>query len=1198
MAVIVNNKNFKKIAVLVLFFGILSVALFFLWQNYDIVSSQIIFFGKLIPVYAQINYPKRLINLSLEMQQAGQDIEKLHEELKIETDRCNCQLTKSVCVKPLSGQINLLDVLTEQIRNSIKSKIDQKVGMLKAKIDSDIAGETAKINNEITGLQTKVNTALQGIPAELNATLGEIGTKPVSELKAKISRLESDIRDAEREVNQGIGKIDSGAEEKIKAMGEEIDGKTSQIIDDTLKEIQTEVGKKQSSELKEKNKQLSYLINSLLNLKETKISLEENSKNQEALRINYGVTLGASAGEITPEEELRARIAELNSQMTTIETKSNQISSDIETKFNTLQTRMDEKLGVVGDLLKSMQPCQPGYPKEVFGDPCKNNRPEIKNTQVKIQRREDQLSYLRKLLEKEMEWGLEGQLKEMDPDEAQDLRNQLEELLFLTQKIEDVSQKNISLVPGCSATKCQPTCQQGSGFSLSACLNPGEQKPIELKIKVGVGLEDLRIDPVKIKNVNLALPKEIKLSSPGKLSSYKIPPPSATLTFPEVSIVDLRDKKILKPNSDSIVFPSLSPTLPKTPSLELSCPNLPTYNAYKHQDSSGGGPESFNDLNRYFQSFSWLSQKCQEMPTMQDLNFSQLRSPMPNTRTSKCYDQSETTGVVPTILSDCATLWQEYDDNPINYLSKYKQPLPPTICRLIGSPNLREQAIVDQCENLFEQEGGGEIPPDCGETSQSALAFLRGKCQRLTGEEQIPEPCLLLPLFDGKLSDIGSVEFSSTERGSPAQIIADYPPGMIGCSNPSPTLSKITFPKITIPDIHLPDFNLFPLLEINLPDIIFEDLQLPDIELCNLDACKGTLPALKFNAPSIKIPSIKADVDIWPEVNLPDIGPIKIPFRVKLPEIPFPRLSANFPQLFNLGNLIVPELQVPKVPLPKPKFSFAFQGINVDLSSMLLGLVSSAFSIPDGCITRTFKGLPIELDLEDQVFSWPEFPKSPEIPYCKDINNFCKQIKKSLNEDVLGKKSEIEKKVNDEFQKIQADLDREAESINQNLTLDIKGQIETQANGIKTRIENHINNNYVIEDGLLKVPPLDLSNSLSEITVPEDNSFGPSKTIPLNWPEALKKIPLSSKNEISYPIPPIPTSKLSYEKVKPIKIPGLQEVPSAKLTLGAQYPSCTALPPTGGNPCPSDTINANLEEVGQIYQKIEKSTLKLLDVLK
>jgi hypothetical protein len=839
---------------------------------------------------------------------------------------------------------------------------------------------------------------------------------------------------------------------------------------------------------------------------------------------------------------------------------------------------------------------------KTFGDPCPD-RERIEEQQREVKVGIKRLSDLQMILKKEMEMGLEEELATLRPDVAEELRTNLNKLLQTSQEISAIAQKNSKLPADCLAEKCQAACRQGISFRLEACLNPGQQKPMEVVFDIGVGLDDLKLGEVGIKNINLNLPQEINFPiSLDNIPSFTIPLPDLRINFPEIPIAELRKTGTLKGlETRPIIFQPPSPTLPEIPLLELSSLRTSKHQPYQCGIAQGREGNPYIEAEWYFQTFNWFAEKCQELPGIKG------GMGVPTEKLKQCFDPRN---VHSTIIKECNDLWQAFQQEEGHTIN-----LPP-ICQSLGMPGLgRARAKERECKNLFNQEKK-PIPADCyleirydndipyatPESIKKVLETLENKCNQLKKEErrQAPDPCKFIPLFTGKLEKPAPYEFSPSPQNCPAQNINDHPSSMVGFPASFPTIPKIILPDIIIPDVELPSLSLLPFFEAKLPSIIVEDLALPDLELCNLDACKDIFPDLRFQLPFLNIPMIQVPGIQLPDINVPieGIGLVRIPLpEISMDGISYPSIPFNFQQLLNLGNLITPEILLPEIQLPQPRFHFGFKGLNIDLTNLLLGLVAKYFNIPSGCIGINFNFIPLRIILPQIHIAFPEFPRIPEIPYCKTISEFCQKMETKLKE-VVDKADEIEKVINQTFQKeIQTKLDQAALTINQRLTNAIQTQINQRAQLIKNKIENHIRINARIEAGFLKIPPL--VYSLPDITTPEiplANLVPLPDKIPIPWPEKLRKITL--KREITYELPTIPLSKLSYEREIPIPLPGLQ-LPSVSFSFGAnEYPDCEGQNARGGNPCPTKQIRSNLERIEQLKGQTKETSQKIIEILR
>jgi len=840
--------------------------------------------------------------------------------------------------------------------------------------------------------------------------------------------------------------------------------------------------------------------------------------------------------------------------------------------------------------------CRPG-PVKTFGEPCQN-REEIRKKQSEISEKNDQITHLRNLLEKEMETGLERELKTLRPEVAQELKSNLEKIVSESQNIISPSESNQNLPENCSTEKCSSSCSLGSVFGLKACLmiGTGAQRQIELKFKAGISLDNLKLGKIGINNINLGLPKEIQLPKIEDLS-VTIPSQEVVITFPQTTVAELQAKNLLDLSSQSF---SLSPqfSLPSPPGINLSCPNLPPSSSYQCSSSDEGGEVESIEYRWYFQIFSYLSEQCQSLPGMTDQWLTE--------KAGDCFNPEK---IPEAIVKECDKISSEYysSDPPTG------DP-PPQICNEKG-----EIAAALQCQKLFTEENE-PVPSSCtyetnvdSETGHITYSFpldfdpietLKNKCRELKDEkrEDPPQSCEILPLFTGEIEPPKDWEYIGGGGDCSAQEINNFPASMLSCPASPPTLPKISLPKIIIPDIIMPYFRIPPFLEVKLPSFYFEDLVLPDINLCDLNDCANIFPSLNFKFPSLSLPQMK------PSLRLPDLDVLFHGIRLKVPmpeiktDINLPSIAFGIPNLseLNLGKLITPELSIPKIQLPKPKITFGFSGVGIDLSAifeLIITFILNALDIPDYgmCINFSATAIPIRITFPDYYFYWPAFPKIPEIPFCKDIQSFCKNIKTSLK-GVTDKVGSIENILNQVFSsEIQGKLNQLSQLANSTLTQKINEALQGYSQMISAKVQEALGL-ATIENGQIKIPAVVLTLPEKKITINLSSMAGLPEKIQIPWPEELKKIKLPVP--LSYDLPEIPLSKLSYQKEIKIKGPGFQPR-TITVDLGAlgNLGECVAEPPSGGNPCPQGEFQSNLENIKSIQQEINETSNKIVDIL-
>jgi len=877
------------------------------------------------------------------------------------------------------------------------------------------------------------------------------------------------------------------------------------------------------------------------------------------------------------------------------------------------------------------QSCSPGNVK-TFGDPCQPNRNEITKTQKEVKRREDQLTFLDKLIKVELEWGLPGELLTLAPEQAQNIKNNIESLSQPIQKINELSEKVTGLFPSCSAPRCQPACETGMYASLEACINPGEEKPGEVVLKGGVKLQDLDLGTVKIENIKLNLPEKITFNALGEISPLEIPLPDIVINFPEVKVNDLQKNKTLKPLNDTFTFTAPSPPIPTKSPLDfiMSSPVGQSFQCQGNENQTSS--YYYSDADWYFQTISWLSQKCQSMNEMEEqLSTSSPEYVVPKPDADKCLNSS---AVLPTIINICST---PVSSDPLLFSTS-------SICLSMGRTCYEKaQAIERECRSLFNQlrepvpsscKISSVCNPDlklsyCGgkdycyattESVNNALGTLKDKCEQLKqeGRKTEPLPCKYLALFTGKLTEPSNYQGSNLLSPCLPQTITDFPENPLSGYNPLPSVPKIVFPPIKIPDISLPSFSFFPFFQVKLPKIIFEDLVLPELKLCDLDQCTdifNIFPDINLKIPHLAIPRIEL-----PSIELPDIevnldtsvvGIDKItvpPPEIKMHDITFPNIKFSFNQPLNLNNIISPEITLPTFALPQPEFYFEFGGfkISAGIADFIAMIIQNAlgFSIPSGCISVDFHIAPLMVNFPDFYFTFPKFPKILEIPFCDDISDFCKKMADKL-QPVLDLAEEIQDDVNNTIdEEIQTKLDKLSEKVNEYLKEYIEHAMKLKIDTIRIAIKNHVEVNAKVENGVLKVPPLTIplgvikTEPINLEAMASLNLVAIKKEIPIKWREKLKKIQKLTQ-PIEIQLPPIPLSELSYQKTITLKIVGLQSPSLSINPLSIEkYSSCASQSASGGNPCLVVDMQNVTNQINQQYQTIEQSISKVIDILK
>lgn len=864
----------------------------------------------------------------------------------------------------------------------------------------------------------------------------------------------------------------------------------------------------------------------------------------------------------------------------------------------------------------------------VFGEPCPREEsrggtegptgeegPTIEEKQSEIRSLTLRLFFLETLLNEEMMGtAFEKQLATLIDDDKEILMENLTKLSYYNPKILTMARTNTFLVDQCSVEPCQTEadCQPKSLSFNEGCLSvAGHQKPIELKLGVGIGLSDIEPGEIGIKDVKLNLPERIEI--PG-LSEIELP--SFAISIPDITLTCPIDRQ-------TIAFSVPTPSLPKAPTLELSCPADLTSQEYKCQENPQGAEQKYLPFEWYIQTFNWLSggkppsQPGQPSEPENCQALAQREYGMPR---EECLDPARISGF---IVEQCDNLWRTCallgtcGPPPVGSL--------PTVCSDIGAPegilginieDTRQEAPRYRCEDLFRKIG----EPNPNTCISNPISTIQEKCEQLatTGQREIaPKECMVLPLFTGNLTNPTQGEISGQATDCSNQTIIDRPNPAPGCSLSAPSVPKIPLSKysVEIPDIPLPDFNFWPFFSVNLPDFTFEDLTLPDIELCNLDECRLQFPNLSFQIPTLRIPQIGP---LSASINIPDVPQIDVSIK----PIEFPPFSFNFSHLFNLSSFTVPQIALPSLQLPKPTFRLTFDGFNIDWLGLILGQLVGLF--PDNlCFSLPEVGL--NISYPNYIFDWPAFPRIPNA--CENVNQFCQDANDDIGK-ISSKADEIQQTVNYFIQEeIQSKLDYFASEVRQAIITNIQDQLDDVAEEIKKEIINYrgtysrehfipFSSEELPAPGILpikrelpcdKIPPLRISGSSlaggnGEIIVsakPLSDFVSLPESIAINWPSELKD---TISVDMSYPFPTIHLSHLSYEKDVNIRLPGFQLASPAinfELLQKQSASECVSLPPKSKNPCQeqANLIQANSPTIREINEEIKQASQKIIDVL-
>jgi len=741
-----------------------------------------------------------------------------------------------------------------------------------------------------------------------------------------------------------------------------------------------------------------------------------------------------------------------------------------------------------------------------FGPVCpapqNENDSSIATTQSTINDLTLSLSYFQKLLEKEIEAGLEKQLETLRKDpvaginDAQELSIGINDLRRTLPALIEEANNSVSLPDQCSADNCDAlsACAFGDSFQLKQCvglsIETSEGKPIELTFRGAVSVKDWELGKVGITNINLNLPDSIDAP---ELPSLELP--SIKITIPEIKI----DCPL---QSQVINIQTPKPSLPKQPKLELSCPTYDTTGNYQQDSKDQLDKDKYREFNWYLEVFSWLSGQCFESVWGED--------GLPDTKNEQeakdlqesiasCFDPIKTADA---LFDECKTQYEEKPPDPAwpscgywvfgktgspydkagsteEHCFKFFEgiqnllPVRPGFESNDGSQRTFDPGAKDKILDHLEQKHGIEIVDEPQDQCRkiAPLITLEDSCKKLRelhpnkSASEFPDQCKIIPVFYNSprlIADPDILKLISDSQVLPDETIIDLPSNpMRGCpSIGAPSIPKIPLSKfsVIIPDIELPDFDLGPFFRVDLPDFIFEDLVFPDIELCNLDDCQFKFPDLSFEPPTLRIPEIKIDPIKLDVPGMPDIGNPNIEVSITPPK--FSPLQFDFSQIVNLNSLVSPELELPEFKLPKPELELSFGGINADILGLLLGLLD--FDIPNfsflACMSIPIgtDSIPLRLSYPDYVFSWPAFPDIPEIPFCKDVRTFCKNANSSIQE-IASKAKDIEKIVNDEVMNKVNSIQDKLDAASNEISGFVQQKIQGELSGIATQIEDEIN---------------------------------------------------------------------------------------------------------------------------------------------
>ena len=836
-----------------------------------------------------------------------------------------------------------------------------------------------------------------------------------------------------------------------------------------------------------------------------------------------------------------------------------------------------------------------GSEDETAEEKISSKRSAIKGLNVRI-------SYYRKLLAKEMETGLENQLQTLREEDAEELRSSIEEILNTLPELIAKGEDSAAQPNKCSTNNCTPQCNQG-GIGDTMCIDvalSGEQKPTQITFEGGIGIDDdWDLGRIGISNIKLNLPDTLKTPD---LPTLKIP--KIKINIPGIKIdcalrsqeIEIKSPTVSLPNPPKLEFSCPDYNTAKNYQYQYP-PCLQEDGTYA--PCSQDEKERYREFEWFLEVFSWLSSQCmdaiwetvdwKDSAETDKLNNSIPACFDPVTTASKlvqvCGERyaEQQAGRGPLPRDDACWYWfggkTDTQDKPKLAAEEHCFKFFEGIQNLPGRPGFKnndgsqrtfDPGTKDKIIEYLEDQNPGitidDEPQDqCGDKLDS-LTTLIDSCKKLRELHpdkqpgEFPDQCKILPRFFSSIlgydppyqiaaPDI--LEWIAAQHGLPEETMIDLPNNPFpGCSIGAPSIPKIPLSKysIIIPDIELPTFNLGPFFSIKLPSFVFEDLTFPDIELCNLDDCQFKMPNLSFQPPTLKIPEIAIATSIFTLPSVP--GNPKVEVNIEPPE--FSPLRFDFSQIINLNSLVSPELELPEFKLPKPKLKLSFEDVKVDFLNLLLGLLG----IPNfqAFAWACFPGLDIDaiplvipsggIAFPDFHFSWPAFPDIPEIGFCEDARQFCRNANSAIQE-IASKTKEIEKIIEDQLindpDSIQKKLDAAAAKINSDIAAKIKDELENPIDGVAAKIEKAINDHlafYPIKStdlppapipGIFPVAPESACQGVPPLTVTLNDYIEIDEEIDINyvlrqlgldtlpdkinlkdvWPDDLKNLKLS-----------------------------------------------------------------------------------------
>jgi hypothetical protein len=433
-------------------------------------------------------------------------------------------------------------------------------------------------------------------------------------------------------------------------------------------------------------------------------------------------------------------------------------------------------------------------------------------------------------------------------------------------------------------------------------------------------------------------------------------------------------------------------------------------------------------------------------------------------------------------------------------------------------------------------------------------------------------------------------QYSSSERTCPAQTITALPPSPPGGLPRIPNLLKISFPKIIIPDIHLPEIRIPPILIVHLPNVITQDLVLPEIILCDLHKCSFPPFTSALIPPYLRIPPIGIPPIKLPPINIEGIS-VPIP-EITFHEIKLPTIYFHFDQLLNWKNLIAFDLELPGIHLPTPRLIFQLKGINISIWTLFGLILRALIGVFSACITIGLHlPIPLVVYFPDLYISFPEFPPFLQIDFCKELNKFCGEATGKLKE-VFDEIDKVMKQLQALLWQFQETLNKIAKEINERLTKIIQEQLTRKAEYIRDQIQAHLEKYHdLVQKGLLdQIPPLTIDLGVIEVPAINLTDLGLPASIPIPFGGVHE---INLKNKLSFELPTIPLSKLSFQREISIKIPGFQ-LPNLSIAINLipKYGKCEASTFLSGMRRPENPIYAELNS------NIIPNVKKVLDILK